>query len=152
MENVDRLEIGAFWLELIDVLRMFADSLTDEWPRELPPEDQERSESFWMAACHEEMRTRQTLSAKIRTLLGLLEQPSMDPLESWLFRRRIEWAAQLAADQARRGKSLPPSLPAALVWALVDSWETDGCQGMWSHAERGGVPHPESDDWIRDPL
>jgi hypothetical protein len=35
-----------------------------------------------------------------------------------------------------------------LEWALVKTWETDGCIGLWNHAERGGKPHPENPDGL----
>jgi hypothetical protein len=40
------------------------------------------------------------------------------------------------------------SLREVLEWALVKTWETDGCIGMWIHSERGGVPHPENPDGL----
>lgn len=143
------MKSAKFWLVFGNELGKITRRLTKVWPPELPPEHQSDSELFWMAACREEMRLRQTLSAQIRTLLNQKEFPSMSPLESWLLRRRVEWAAQLAV--AKSEAQIQPSVPMAQVleWALVTSWESDGCIGMWQHAERAGKLHPEAPDWLR---
>ena len=145
MEKNSEMELGQFWLDFTEVLRLFTSSLSSRWPEELPPEDQSASESFWMAACREEMRTRQTVSAKILALLERRERPTMTPIEEWLFRRRIEWATQVGMAKFEDGVLPPVPLQEVLHWALVKTWESDGCQGMWQHAERGGSPHPESE-------
>lgn len=74
----------------------------------------------------------------------------MTPLESWLFWRRIEWGGQMIL--ARAMKEVAPaesiSMSDILQWALVDTWETNGCIAMWIHSERGGKPHPENPDGL----
>lgn len=41
-------------------------------------------------------------------------------------------------------KNHEPDLEAeeVLEWLLVTTWESDGCIGLWKHAERGGRPAP----------
>jgi len=127
-----------------------APQLPHEWPPELPLEEQSQTEAFWLEACRHEMSTRQMLSAKIRTLLEGLERPSISPLESWLLWRRFEWAGQVIIAKASQHVSPPDTVPLSevLEWALIQTWETDGCIGMWRHAERGGVPHAENPDGL----
>jgi len=110
-------------------------------PPELPPES---SPDFWFQVAQIEMSTRDTLSAKIRSLLNGEGFDSMTPLESWIYRRRVEWAAQVTLVKAQA--RVEPKIPLAKVldWLLIDSWQTDGCIGLWNHAERGGKPHPKN--------
>jgi len=143
------LELAQYWMDFSEVLKLFTDSLTKEWPKELPPEDQPQTEAFWQVACREEMRTRQTLSLKIQRLLKREARDPMTPIEGWLFRRRIEWATQLAMSKFESEVLPPVPIQEALEWALVQSWESDGCQAMWLHAERDGKMHPEAADWLR---
>ena len=90
------------------------------------------------------MSTRGQLSDKVRALVNGEVQAPMSPLDSWLYRRRVEWAAQLAFAKAHEGVEPHASLADVLNWLLVHSWESDGCVALWNHAERGGKPHPES--------
>lgn len=69
-------------------------------------------------------------------------------LEAWLIRRRIEWSAQCALAYAQRKIDSGMALGQLLMYTLVESWEKDGCQGMWLHAERDGKPHPENLDGL----
>jgi hypothetical protein len=115
--------------------------LPAEWPPELPPES---SPDFWFRVVQLEMTTRDTLSAKVRSLVAGAELPSMTPLESWLYRRRVEWAAQVVLAKAQERAEPDARLAEVLGWLLVGSWETDGCIGLWNHAERGGKAPPEN--------
>jgi hypothetical protein len=65
-------------------------------------------------------------------------------LEGFIYRRRVEWAAQLALAKAQEGIEPDAPLSEVLSWLLVTSWESDGCIALWHHAERGGKPHPEN--------
>ena len=138
------------WPSAIEWMKIQSAHLPKVWPPELPPEDQSESEEFWREACRHEMSTRDSLSAKIRTLLVGLERPSISPLESWLLWRRFEWAGQVIIAKAEQNIAPPDTVPLreVLEWALVKTWETDGCIGMWIHSERGGVPHPENPDGL----
>jgi hypothetical protein len=136
---------GAFeWMQAQAVL------LPRDWPPELPPESQSATEEFWREACRHEMPTRHTLSGKIRTLLDGSARPAISPLESWLLWRRFEWAGQMILAKAAQNIAPPDSvtLPEVLEWALVQTWETDGCIALWHHLERGGVPHPDNPDGL----
>jgi len=144
------MESDRFWLDFMDALEVITDALPKAWPAELPPENESRSEAFWMAACREEMRTRKKLSGWIRALLERRGPSPMTAIECWLLRRRVEWAAQLGMAAADRGILPQEPLPVILDWALVRTWEKDGCQGMWLHAERGGEAHPETPPWLKD--
>jgi hypothetical protein len=144
------MESAYFWLDFTEVLQLITGSLSHEWPVELLPVEEERTEAFWMTACREEMRTRHTLSAKIQALLAGPERQPMTPLEEWLLRRRVDWALQLGMAKFEEDILPPVSLQEVLEWALVKTWESDGCQGMWLHAERGGEQHPEALGWLRE--
>ncbi|MBX3747311.1 MAG: hypothetical protein KF833_18535 [Verrucomicrobiae bacterium] len=72
----------------------------------------------------------------------------MNPIETWCFRKRLEWAAQLALAKVLEDVEPEASLTEVLVWCLVDSWHTDGCVAFWNNAERGGKPHPENPDGL----
>lgn len=115
------------------------------WPEELPPES---TPDFWFTACKHEMATRNLLSEKLRSLAEGKGVEPLTLLEAWLFRRRIEWASQLALGAAKKGMEPDASLPEVLQWALVETWQTDGCIGMWKHAERDGKPHPDNPDGL----
>ena len=136
-------------MDFTEVLKIICGALPVDWPSELPPESESQTEAFWMAACREEMRTRKTLSGKIRTLLEMKQRPALTSLEGWLLRRRVDWALQLGMDRFERRILPPVPLPEVLRWALVDNWESDGCQSMWIHAERGGKQHPQAPRWTR---
>ena len=119
--------------------------LPKAWPQELPPEN---TPDFWFTACKYEMATRDSLSAKVRVLIEGARLPSWTLLEVWLFRRRLEWAGQVALAKVAEGVDPDATLPEILEWALVKTWETDGCVGMWNHAERSGKPHPGNPDGL----
>lgn len=133
------------WANIMDWLVSTAQQLPQVWPPELPPEE---AKDFWFIACRFEMQTRKEVSARIRLMFHGEEMGEVRPLESWFFRRRMEWAGQvvLAAVQ----KNLLPGQTAeeTLEHLLVGSWEKDGCVGMWYHAERDGRPHPENPDGL----
>ena len=130
------------WLDVLDWLEAIDSLLPAIFPSELPPEG---SVDFWFCAAQLEMSTRDELSRKIRSLIvgGL---PSLTPLEAWLYRRRVEWAMQVALAKVKQGIEPDAPLSEVLTWILVSSWETEGCIGFWNHAERGGMPHPENPD------
>lgn len=136
------------WSEALEWMQTQASGLPKLWPAELPPEEQSESEEFWRQACRYEMSTRDVISAKIRALATRSSCPTFSPLESWLLWRRFEWAGQLILSKAMENTAPPASvsLPYVLEWALVTTWETDGCIGMWMHSERGGVAHPDNPD------
>lgn len=133
------------WKNIMDWLVDTIQQLPQVWPPELPPEE---TKDFWFTACRFEMQTRKEISARIRLMFHGEEMGEVRPLESWFFRRRMEWASQvvLAAVQ----KHLPPGRTAeeTLEHLLIESWEKDGCVSMWYHAERGGQPHPENPDGL----
>ncbi len=72
----------------------------------------------------------------------------MTPLEAWLYRRRVEWAAQVILVKAKERVEPDASVAEVLDWLLIGSWESDGCIGLWNHAERGGKSHPENPDFL----
>ena len=133
------------WIDVLDWLEATSSRLPPVLPTELPPES---SPDFWFRVAQIEMSTRDTLSAKVRSLVNGEESSSMTLLDAWFYRRRIEWAAQLAFAKAKQGVELDDALAYILAWLLVDSWESDGCIALWNHAERGGKPHPENPDGL----
>lgn len=133
----------SMWLDVLDWLKATDGRLAAIFPPELPAES---APDFWFRVAQIEMSTRDTLSAKLRLLARGEECPAMTLLEAWLYRRRAEWAAQLAILKAKEGVEPDVPLAQVLEWALVSSWESDGCIGLWNHAERGGKPHPENPD------
>lgn len=136
----------SLWVDVMDWMQAMERRIPKAWPEELPPEHQSKTTAFWESACRHEMTTRQSLSAKLRLLANGGGPAAMSPLEWWLVRRRMEWASQAILAQATSGKAPPQGTPLAVVvnWAMVDSWESDGCIGMWHHFERGGLPHPDN--------
>ena len=135
----------SMWLDVLDWLKSMDSRLPAIFPPELPPEE---SPDFWFRVAQLEMSTRDTLSTKVRSLVNGEGFPFMTPLEAWLYRRRVEWAAQLALVKAKERVEPDASLPEVLEWLLVRSWESDGCVAIWNHAERGGRPHPENPDGL----
>lgn len=119
--------------------------LPSRYPSELPPLN---SPGFWFAVAKVEIATRDTLSSKVRLLVKGEQFPSMSPLEAWLYRRRVEWAAQVVLARVKSQVQTQTPLPEVLDWLLIRSWESDGCIGLWNHAERGGKPHPENPDGL----
>lgn len=137
-------EKSSIWMQVLKWLQAHACG-PGTWPPELPPET---AKDFWWTAVRQEMAHRTILSEKVRLIVGGQEPISMNPIEGWLYHRRVEWAAQIALGSAKRAPFAPIPLKEALLWALVESWETDGCIAMWKHAERGGKPHPENPDGL----
>jgi len=135
----------SIWPAVLDWLQAMDSRLPAVFPSELPPET---SKDFWFRVAEIEMSTRATLSAKVRTLIGGPGIPAMSPLEAWLFRRRVEWAGQVILAKAQIRIEPNEPLAEVLLWALVSSWESDGCIGLWNHAERGGKPHPNNPDGL----
>lgn len=81
-------------------LRSAESLLPQVWPPELPSES---TPDFWFTACKYEMSARDGLSEKLRLVIQGKESPPMTLLEAWLFRRRLEWAAQVALAKAKEG-------------------------------------------------
>jgi len=127
------------WMQKVDA------GLSPVWPPELPPEE---DPSMWPKAARLEMENRAVMTAKIEQLIeGSLNPETLSPLDQWFYRRRVEWGAQLLLATAQRGFNPKATLAEILRWALIASWDRDGCIGFWNHAiERGGKPHPENPD------
>src|SRR6266511_2968871 len=121
------------WLAVLDWMKAMDSRLPAIFPPELPPES---SQDFWFPVAQIEMSTRDTLTAKVRTLVSGEGLPAMTPIEAWLYRRRVEWAAQVALVKAQQRVEPDVPLPEVLDWLLIGSWDTDGCIGLWNHAER----------------
>ncbi len=135
----------SIWQIAMDVIVNASKSLPPVWPPELPPEN---TPDFWFMACKLEMSTRDSVSAKLRTLSSGAEAPDPTPLEAWFFRRRFEWAGQVMLAKVQEQIEPDATLAEVLEWLLVRSWETDGCIAMWNHAERGGRAHPGNPDGL----
>ncbi len=133
----------SMWMVVLDWLKSMDSRLPAVFPPELPSEE---SPDFWFRAAQIEMATRGTLSAKIRSLVNGQELSDMTPLEAWLYRRRVEWAAQVILVKAKERVEPDASVAEVLDWLLIGSWESDGCIGLWNHAERGGKSHPENEE------
>jgi hypothetical protein len=133
----------SIWLDLLEWLEETETQLPSVFPHELPPEE---SIDFWFRATEMEMSTRETVSTKVLHLVNGREYSSFTPLEAWLYRRRGEWAAQLALAKVQTHVEPDVPLTKVLEWALVSSWNSDGCIAFWNHAERGGKPRPENPD------
>lgn len=118
--------------------------------KELPDGD---GAEFWSAAVRMEMGLRSVVSAKTRRMIAAPEAPpSMTPAECWLYRKRAEWAGQLFLAKAAEHVRIPDSvtLPALLEWALIETWDSDGCIAMWNHGiERGGKPPQENPEYLK---
>jgi hypothetical protein len=134
----------SIWLDALNWMQEMEARLLARYPRELPPGE---TPDFWMQVARLEMTTRSTLSAKLGTLLDGKESLAMTDLDAWMYRRRVEWAAQLALASAQQSADPDCLLPDVLRWLLIESWESDGCVALWNHAERGG-PHPENPDGL----
>ena len=133
------------WMDALKWMESKDSMLPSTFPIELPAEE---SPDFWFRVAQFEMSTRKPLSEKVRFLIAGGVPPSMTPLEAWLYRRRVEWAAQLALAKATERGEPNAALSEVLEWLLVSSWESDGCIGLWNHAERGGKAHPENPDGL----
>lgn len=138
-------DAAKFWLVFANWLESAQSVVPKVWPSELP---HETATDFWFIACKYEMSTRDSVSEKLRLLVGGQALPSISPLEGWMIFRRVEWASQLGLAKAQQGVIPPVPLSEVLEWALIATWQSDGCQGMWKHAERGGLPHPENPDGL----
>lgn len=115
------------------------------FPAELPNES---SAQFWLDAMRLEMISRSALSDKVRSMIAASKFPEMTPIEAWFYRRRVEWAGQVALTKAQEGVEPDAPLEEVLEWALVRTWETDGCIALWNNMERDGKPHPEDPDGL----
>lgn len=108
---------------------------------------------FWAEAVRLEMAMRQAVSEKTRMIIAWNgEPPAMTPAECWLYRKRAEWAGQLFLEKAHERVVIPESVSLAevLEWALVLTWESDGCIALWEHGcERGGRPPEETPEYLR---
>lgn len=135
----------SIWLDVLDWLKAMDAQLPSDFPPELPPE---ASADFWFRVAQIEMSTRDAVSAKVRSLVNGEQFPAMTALEAWLHRRRVEWAVQVSLAKAKQRVEPNVPLSEVLDWLLIGSWESDGCIGLWNHAERGGKPHPENPDGI----
>jgi len=135
----------SIWLDYIECLKLLDQAVPAEFPPELPPET---NPDFWVRATKLEMENRKVLSGKIRTLIEKQTDPGFTELECWLYRRRTDWAGQLALVKVK--ERVEPNVPLAdlLIWGLVTTWETDGCISLWNHMERGGKPHPKNPDGL----
>ena len=131
----------SLWLTAMDWLKAIDRKLPSVWPSEFPPES---APGFWTQAAQLEMKHRQTVSVQTAEMIRSGRKPdSITPLQLWFYRRRVEWAAQLFLAKAEEGVEPDAQLPEVLTWALITSWDSDGCIGFWNHAvERGGQPHP----------
>lgn len=144
-ENEDRNKRMQNWKNITGRLVAAEKELPAVWPAELPPED---TKDFWFTACRYEMMMRKEISRRMRLMFRGEEMGDVLPLDAWLFRRRMEWAGQMALTAMQ--KNVPPAETAetTLEQLLVESWETSGCISMWKHAEREGRPHPENPDGL----
>ena len=114
--------------------------LSQRYPGELPSESEP---GYWWDVVRHEQATRDAVSGWLRQLLRDREEPRpLSDLESCFVRRRIEWAVQLICGYSKRG--MEPELHGTdlLQFLLVDTWESDGHEGLWNQAERDGRPPP----------
>jgi hypothetical protein len=123
-------------------MQMMDSRLPSAWPPELPLES---AQDFWFHVAQIEMTMRNIVSAKTRLLIAA-DDVAMTALEAWLYRRRVEWAAQIVLTRVKLRVEPHVPLSEVLDWLLIGSWESDGCIGLWNHAERGGKPHPNNPD------
>ena len=131
----------SIWLDAVDWLKRVDPQLPALFPSALPPET---APDFWFRLAETEMKTRDVVSAKVRAVIDGKTPSSLTSLEAFIYRRRVEWAAQLALAKAQEGIEPNAPLTEVLIWLLVASWESDGCIALWNHAERGGKPHPKN--------
>lgn len=135
----------SIWLDYIECLKLLDKAIPAKFPPELPPET---DAAFWPLAMKLEMTARKGLSAKIRELVEKQIEVEFSDLECWLYRRRTEWAAQLALAKVKEKVEPNVSMEELLIWGLIKTWESDGCISMWNHMERGGKPHPKNVDGL----
>jgi len=136
--------MNSLWLQATEWMIRERELLPQIWPQELPPEG---SEGFWFAAARSEMKTRRSVSDLLGKLVDGQERSPISPLEGWMIQRRFEWAAQVAFGKVMEGIEPDALLSEVLRWLLIGSWESDGCIGLWNHAEREGKMHP---DWGKE--
>jgi hypothetical protein len=86
----------SIWLDVLDWMKCVDARLPAVFPPELPAES---SPGFWFRVAEVEMSTRESLSVKIRSLVAG-DASAMSLLDAWLYRRRVEWAVQLAIAKA----------------------------------------------------
>lgn len=135
----------SLWLEAVEWLQQVDRWLPAQYPAELPPDT---TKDFWFQVARFEMSTRDEVSAKLRAIISGLKPSDLSSLDCWFFRRRFEWAGQLALAKVQESIEPQAALPEVLDWMLVQSWESAGCIGMWNHAERDGKAHPENPDGL----
>lgn len=134
------------WIRALDRISEIDGKLPASWPPELPPEG---APEFWTIAAQVEMRDRKRISELCSRLVEAGEAVSMTALDGWLCHRRVEWACQVILAKAHEGVVPPVPLSEVLIWALIGSWDSDGCIAFWYHAiERGGKPHPGNLDGL----
>ena len=134
--------------DLFDLLCEIEGLLSKERPPELPADN---APEFWEAATRLEFSHRTALTEKIRLALtnGLQSVATWTPVEAWLYRRRVDWAVQIAIEAARHGSACADSPREFLMKFIVEDWGEDGAIAFWNHAmERNGKPHPDADEDI----
>ena len=132
--------------DLFDLLMEIEKWLVKIWPTELPPES---TPGFWEIATRQEFEHRATLTEKIRLALSSSPQSfsMLDPIEVWLYQRRVDFVTQLALAAAKDHVSCQDSPQNFLMENIVDHWHDTGAIAFWNHAmERAGKPHPETDE------
>lgn len=125
------------WMRALAQMEAFDPGPPPQLPPGLPPDT---AFDYWFAVARAEMSTRDTLSAKIRSLVTGEAPPAMTPLELSLYRLRVQWACQVLTEKAAEGVEPNAPLTDVIEWLLVDSWHSDGCIALWNHAERSGAP------------
>jgi hypothetical protein len=133
------------WQQLRQWLMRMDKHVPAVFPSELPAES---DPTFWFEVARLEMSGRVELSRKVTSLINISQSPEFSDLEAWFYRRRVEWASQLILVKLDEGVEPDAKLEEILEWALVKTWETDGCIALWNHAERGGKPHADNPDGL----
>lgn len=129
------------WQDVLAWLQRLHPALLLEMPKELPPVE---TQDFWPSATRLEMSLRKDVDSRVEGFIGSDFSLVTDPAISWLIHRRLEWAAQVVFEAALRDPFSDIPLEKALRWAMIESWDSDGCIGFWNHAiERGGQPPTE---------
>lgn len=135
----------SIWLDFLNCLKFLDQLIPAAFPPELPKENHPK---FWELATKLEMQERKSLSSKLKNLIQNQTGQDFTEAECWLSRRRFDWAGQLALVKAKEGVEPNVTLQELMVWALITTWESDGCISFWNHMERGGKPHPENPDGL----
>ena len=134
--------------DLFDLLGEIEGMLLKERPPELPAES---ASGFWETATRLEFSHRAALTGKIRLALtdGLQSVATWTPIEAWLYRRRVDWAIQIALEASKRRIACADSPREFLMKFIVEDWSENGAIAFWNHAmERDGKPHPDADEDI----